>query len=431
MLGSVPLGASSGQPGAVRDRLPFPEVSVLIVDYHSGPLRRRCLAALAVQTHPTFEVLLVENGGGDDQTDDQATAHLNLRLIRPGRNLGFAAATNLAAREARAPWLATLNPDAFPAPDWLEQLLAATERHPGIASFASTQRLAQDTRLLDGAGDAYSPLGFAWRGGKDQAVAESLPLEGTVFGPCAAAALYRRAVFLATGGFDESFFCYYEDVDLAFRLRLYGQGCVFVPAAVVDHLGSAMAGTGSPFSVYHITRNRVWTLIKNMPGGLLLMLLVPAALILLRSLLRDQTSIKAHALSDALRALPDVLTRRRAIQTGHRVPALQLAQAFTWSLAKTRRGTPDVRPLPPAEPLGDERVCAVVVSYHTGGRLRATLPAILVQVERLILVDNGSDDQTLEVLGELRRSLGERLVVVLNNRNMGLARAQNQGMARA
>jgi GT2 family glycosyltransferase len=407
-----------------------PAVSVLVVDYHSGHLLRRCLDALALQTLGAFEVLLVINGSDDVPATNELEGDSRLRVIKPGRNLGFAAANNLAAREARAPWLATLNPDAFPAPDWLERLLAATRRHPGSTFFACTQRSERDPRLLDGCGDPFSPFGFAWRGGKDHSL-RILPKEGAVFGPCAAAALYRRDVFLEAGGFDEAFFCYYEDVDLAFRLRLAGQGCVFVPDACVDHVGSAISGAGSPFSVYHITRNRVWTLVKDMPGVLLVGLGVPALLVLLRSLWRTQTRIKARALVDALQGLPEVLRRRREVQRHRSVSPWVLAESFTWSLAKAIDGAPDVRALPPVEPADDGRVCAVMVTYRTGRRLRRNLPATLEQVDRVIVVDNGSDSETLAMLDELAHASAGRLAVIANHCNLGLARAQNQGIARA
>ena len=405
-------------------------VSVLVVDYHSGPLLHRCLDALARQTMKAFEVVVVNNGANDKVSALRAEGDPRVQVICPGSNLGFAAANNLAARQARAPWVATLNPDAFPDPDWLERLLAATLRHPGIALFACAQRDHRQPELLDGAGDLYSPLGFAWRGGKGYPL-QALPSEGAVFGPCAAAALYRRDVFLDIGGFDESFFCYYEDVDLAFRLRLTGQACVFVPDACVEHVGSAVSGVESPFSVYHITRNRIWTLIKDMPGVLLLGLGIPAALVLLRSLFRGHTRTKARALSDALRGLPAILASRREVQARRVTSLASVAQSFTWSLSKARDSATDVRSLPSGERLGDERVCAVVVTYRTGERLRHNLRATMAQVDRVVVVDNGSGPETLGILDVLVRSSDGRLEVLANERNQGLARAQNQGIVRA
>ncbi len=128
----------------------------------------------------------------------------------------------------------------MPAPDWLEQLIAATRRNPDVVMFGSTQIDATDPQRLDGAGDHYLASGLPWRGGHGWPVKE-LPREAEVFAPCAAACLIRADAFREAKGFDERFFCYVEDVDLAFRLRLMGHCCIQVPAAVVRHVGAAAA----------------------------------------------------------------------------------------------------------------------------------------------------------------------------------------------
>ena len=148
----------------------------------------------------------------------------------------------------------------------------ATTRHPDAVMFGSTQIDAADIRRLDGAGDVYHASGLVWRGHHGAPVG-SLPPEGEVFAPCAAAALYRRDLFLEAGGFDEGFFCYCEDVDLGFRLRLLGHKCIQVAGARVHHVGSAITGRRSTFATYHSTRNRIWMFVKNMPMALLVPLL--------------------------------------------------------------------------------------------------------------------------------------------------------------
>ena len=95
------------------------------------------------------------------------------------------------------------------------------------------------------------------------------------FGPCGAGAFYDRHVFEALGGFNESFFCYHEDVDLAFRMRLAGYRCVQSADTIIDHVSSAISGRASAFAVYHGTRNRIWTFFRNMPWPLLIVLAVP------------------------------------------------------------------------------------------------------------------------------------------------------------
>jgi GT2 family glycosyltransferase len=139
-----------------------------------------------------------------------------------------------------------------------------------------------------------------------------------VFSASAAAALYRRDAFLAVGGFDERFFCYYEDTDLGFRLRLAGNRCWYVPAAVVQHVGSATARRESDFLLYHTHRNIVWTYAKDMPSPLVWLYLPQHVLINVLTLAafarQRRLRLALSAKLDALRGLPAVLRDRRVVQ---------------------------------------------------------------------------------------------------------------------
>jgi GT2 family glycosyltransferase len=276
---------------------------------------------------------------------------VSFRILAAGRNLGFAAANNLAAAATEAPWIALLNPDAIPAPDWLAALMAARAAHPDIVMFGSTQiQLADETRW-DGLGDVYHASGILWRGGFDQRIAGPAP-GGEVFGPCAAAALYRRDLFLDAGGFDERFFCYAEDVDLAFRLRLRGYRALQVADAVVRHAGSASTGRGSDFSLFHGWRNRSWVFVKNMPGPLFWPLL-PLHLAALASLLllglrpgaRERAAPCGRGLVAAVAGLGPIWRSRREIQRHRRASLGAIVRALSWSPSDLFGRRPVLRPI--------------------------------------------------------------------------------------
>jgi N-acetylglucosaminyl-diphospho-decaprenol L-rhamnosyltransferase len=239
-------------------------VTVAVVNFNSGDKLRACLNCLEKQTFKDFDVIVVDNASEDDSLALAAEAGLPFRLIRLDKNLGFAAANNLAARQARGEWLATLNPDAYAEPDWLETVIGASRRYPQAEAFGSTQFDAAAPTLLDGAGDVCSAYGFTYRGDIGRP-ATGIARDGECFAPCAAAAFYRRDRFLDLGGFDERFFCYAEDVDLGWRLRLAGGRAIQLRDAVVRHEGSAITGRHSPFSVYYGHRNRIWLYYKNTP----------------------------------------------------------------------------------------------------------------------------------------------------------------------
>lgn len=321
------------------------DAAVIIVNYNAGAHLRRCLAALANQHLVPRTVVLVDNASTDGSLNGLEQDYPGLIVVRSPRNLGFAAANNLGVQAAaHSTWIATLNPDAFPAPEWLEQLMRATREHPETDMFACCLLLDGDEQRLDGAGDCYHHSGVVWRRRHGQSADPPLPA-GEVFAPCAAAALYRRACFEAVKGFDEDFFCYLEDVDLAFRMRLRGAICRYVPEARVVHVGSAITGYRSDFSTYHGQRNLVWTFVQNMPTALLwralplflLMNLVALAV----GIRRGQLGVVMRAKRDALLGLRRALRKRRAVQVTRRIESAALAGVMEhgWrTLIKRGRG---------------------------------------------------------------------------------------------
>jgi len=250
-----------------------PDVSVIIVNYNAGEYLRSCVESLLTQTLTRFECILVDNGSTDGSLDMLPQLDERFTIIEAKKNLGFAAANNLAVKQAQADWIALLNPDAFARPTWLMAGLKARTQLPNVAMVGSTQYLALEPDRFDGLGDEYHAFGIAWRAGFGAPVEDIFDRE--TFGPCGAGAFYDRHVFEKLGGFDESFFCYHEDVDLAFRMRLAGYKCVQSADAIIDHVSSAISGRASEFAVYHGTRNRIWTFFNNMPRPLLVLLAVP------------------------------------------------------------------------------------------------------------------------------------------------------------
>jgi GT2 family glycosyltransferase len=306
-----------------------PRTAVIVVNFNGGAVIERCLDAVAAQTVRPARVIVVDNGSTDGSAGTVRSRYPEVELIELGRNAGFAAANNHAAREAAdCEWLALLNADAFPEPGWLEALLRAAEENPGYRFFASRILRADAQEEIDGTGDVYHVGGMAWRRDNGRSAVSSQRARGEIFSACAAAALYRRDLFLAAGGFDEQFFCYYEDTDLAFRLRLRGERCLYEPGAVVHHVGFALAGSESSFTVYHSQRNLVWTYVKNMPAALLWVYLPQHLLVNALNIgwytLRGRAGAVLRSKVDALRGLRRVVRARGEIQRGRTVGAREL-----------------------------------------------------------------------------------------------------------
>ncbi len=250
---------------------PLPSISVVIVNFNAGEWLSRCVESVVAQTYENFKCVIVDNGSTDGSLETLGPLDARFEIIKANDNLGFAAGSNLGANRHKSDWIAMLNPDAFARIDWLEQLIKATNLAPNVTMVGSTQYMALDPDTFDGLGDYYHVTGLAWRAGFGHTVG---PIETReAFGPCGAGAFYHGDTFRKLRGYDESFFCYHEDVDLAYRMRLFGGICIQTPHAKIDHISSGISGRASDFAVFYGTRNRIWTFYKNTPFPLIIFLM--------------------------------------------------------------------------------------------------------------------------------------------------------------
>lgn len=302
------------------------EVGCVIVNWNSADCLEKCLQALREQTAPIREIVVVDNSPGTAVLTELERRYREVSFIRPSRNLGFAAANNIAIRALKScEWVALVNPDAYLDATWLGEMMWGAKNNPQYAFFGSRLVRADDRNVLDGVGDVYHVSGKVWRKGYGKSVSFEYLEQQEIFSPCAAAALYRRDVLMSVGLFDESFFCYMEDVDLGFRLRLQGHSCMYMPRAIARHVGAATTGgRKSDFAVYHGQRNLVWTFWKNMPGSLFWRYLPEHLLLNIVSffyyVFRGQGRVVVKAKWDAVKGLPRILRERRNVQRARRVP---------------------------------------------------------------------------------------------------------------
>ena len=320
-------------------------LAVIIVNFNSGDWLGRCLLGMASQSiRPDF-ITIVDNNSTDASLEIAEAVEIEYRIIKADKNLGFAAANNLASQlHPDCRWIVLLNPDTIPEPDWLEKLVEYAEAHPECGAVGSLMTKADDNSILDGIGDAYHGSGLAWRLGHGKPRSEVDLGENPVFSPSGAAVLYNKELFERLGGFDESFFCYYEDIDLGFRIRLAGYACGFAPHSIVRHAGSAITGKRSDFTVYHGHRNMVWTFVKNTPGWLFWFylphhLFINSAFVLL-CIFRGQMQVILRAKRDAIRGLPEAWRKRREIQQGRKACIQDIRKAMTPNMLdwfRTRR----------------------------------------------------------------------------------------------
>jgi GT2 family glycosyltransferase len=239
--------------------------AVIIPNWNGQKYLARCLPALSVQACQDFQVVLVDNGSTDGSVEWVRRRYPFVEIVPLDRNYGFAAACNAGIRATAAELVVTLNNDTSPEPDFLAQLLDGADQYPDVGMFAATLWLDRESPVVDAAGLKVNRLGVAWN------IAHGMPLAGLpaepreVFGPCAGAALYRRQLFEDVGPFDESYFAYLEDMELAWRARWAGWKCMWLPTAVVSHIHSATGGRNLPRKYWLLGRNRLWTILRHYP----------------------------------------------------------------------------------------------------------------------------------------------------------------------
>ena len=313
-------------------------VSLVVVNYNGLEWIDGCLESIFAQTRPAQQVLVVDNASSDSSPQQVRRRWPQARLIELPENVGYAAACNRGIEATSGELVALLNNDIELAPNWLEALLE--QDRPPWDFWASRILFASQEGLIDSAGDGMAVVGAAFKHG--HGLPSGSHLQGReVFGPCGAAALYRRSLLEETGGFDEDFFLIYEDADLSMRARLMGYRCLYVPQALVRHHVNASIGTLSRTYVFYGQRNSEYVFWKNMPL-LLLLLYLPERLLFntlsfLYFLLRGRAAAFLHSKLDFLRNLGPLLQKRKLVQQQRRLGASQLRRQLTRNWLKGRR----------------------------------------------------------------------------------------------
>lgn len=219
------------------------KATFVVPTWNGVEVLRECLRALAVQTVPC-EVVVVDNGSVDGTAEAVTAEFPDVVLVRTDDNLGFGRAVNLGAARATGDVLLVVNNDAVCAPDFAERLLEAfADPAVGMAAAVLTQRPHPDR--VDSAGVELDVTVGSWDLGWNAPVASLGDREPV--GPCGGAAGYRATAWQDAGGFDPALFAYWEDVDLALRLRRAGWRSAFVPTALALHRHGATLGAATPF----------------------------------------------------------------------------------------------------------------------------------------------------------------------------------------
>lgn len=240
--------------------------TVIIPNYNGIEYLKKCIESLEKSNPKDFEIIVVDNGSSDGSADWLKKEHPGIKLIALKHNAGFAPAVNLGIEAAFTKYVLLLNNDTEVYPDMVEKLEKAIEADEKIFSVSAKMLNMQDPDLIDGAGDYYCALGWAYAYGKGKKAGKSCLKKREIFSACAGCAIYRRDILLSLGRFDERHFAYLEDVDLGYRARIGGYVNLYEPEAVCLHAGSGSSGSRyNDFKIDLSSRNSVYLIWKNMP----------------------------------------------------------------------------------------------------------------------------------------------------------------------
>ena len=240
------------------------ETTVVIPNYNGLKYIDNCLKSLYRGTKIP-DVILVDNGSRDGSRELVEEKYEKVRIIGFEENTGFSSAVNAGIRAASTEYVLLLNNDTEVDEALVENLEKALSGEPKAFSAGARMLRMDAPELLDGAGDLYCALGWAFARGKDKA-SNTYEKPCRIFSACAGAALYRREVFEKIGYFDENHFAYLEDTDIGYRANIYGYYNIYVPDARVYHAGSAVSGSRhNEFKVRLSSRNSIYLVYKNMP----------------------------------------------------------------------------------------------------------------------------------------------------------------------
>lgn len=293
-----------------------PRVGVVVVAYGPEPELEPCLQAICSSTGVHVDLVVVDNGcthAGLDELVDRAGG----RLLRPGRNTGFAGGCNLgAASLGPAQALALVNSDAIVESTTLRALVNALGHDVAIAT--ASVRLAHDPQTLNSAGNPVHFTGLSWAGALGEAAGRHAALRDVASASGATMAV-RTDVWDELGGFDTTYFTYLEDTELSLRCWLLGLRVVYVPEAVSRH---HYAFSRNPRKHYYLERNRLLMLLTLYERRTLL-LLAPAlllweAVVLVGAVAQGWGRSKAAGWFWLLRNSGSVRRRRAVVQAARR-----------------------------------------------------------------------------------------------------------------
>ncbi len=243
------------------------KVSVVTPNYNGEKFLKTFFESLNNDSEFIGEVIIIDNGSSDNSKDyiNNNTFNFPVKLIENSKNLGFAPAVNQGISNSEYEYIFSLNNDTEVKKGSIKHMIDLISSDDDIFSVQAKMLQFDNKDLIDDAGDEYNLLAWTKKSGENHKSDEFVQVK-EIFSSCAGAALYKKSLLEELGMFDDNFFAYMEDVDLALRSKINGYHNLLCPQAIVYHIGSATSGSRyNEFKVRLAARNNVWVVYKNIP----------------------------------------------------------------------------------------------------------------------------------------------------------------------
>lgn len=302
-----------------------PNILIVILNFNGWQETLTCVDAVLKQTYKNYHVYLIDNGSKDESLKKLKRFEDNpdITYIKNPVNDGFAGGVNIGIRHAiehNYDYVALLNNDAIITKDWLETLLAASQRTD--SAITTGLLLSGDGKKIESTGDSYSAWGLPFPRQRDEDIADALD-SGFVFGGTAGASLYKTDLFRDIGLFDETFFAYFEDTDISFRTQLAGHTAYYEKSAIAYHDHGTTSSKMPGFTVKQTFKNLPLFFWKDVPLGMLPVtgtrFFACFGLMYVRAILRGQFMPATTGLLKGAVLLPHAFKERYRIQKNKRV----------------------------------------------------------------------------------------------------------------
>jgi GT2 family glycosyltransferase len=304
-------------------------VSLIICTYNNEDIISECLDSIQKQSYKGFETIVVDDNSKDTTRELILRNYPEIKLVAKKKNTGPSISRNIGAQKAKGDFLVFMDSDVILDKDWLQKQIAFMEKHPDIGICGSLLVYKYDATIVNSAGGWISKTGFSSDFGRDKRLADQFRISRKVPFVCSAACIVRKDAFHAADGFDEDYFYPHEDTDLCWKMLVLGYGVYYNGDVLAVHSCGHTVRHMSDRVAFHVTKNRIVSMLKNYSFSNVLLYVPLHTFIMLIYSLKSPRMPKIKGLIWVLKNWNYVMKKRKIIQSKRRRSDYEITQLFS------------------------------------------------------------------------------------------------------